>query len=162
MGDKEVLENIFLKLANSSFEPKGKKVIASTKSVINKIINNNFDFSPEADGVIAVDPTHKLVYNGNISSLLRLLYFLSNKYKNILLLSAPNSDLLGFVHKNFLWFNREANAEQTIELKTLSDEWGKIEGVYKKDAAKLLAHENNPQRKKKSILNIVYSEICSK
>lgn len=163
MENRKIIKNIFSKLSNHSFEVNDKKVLDASDTEIEETINNNFDFSAKPTSVAAKETSHKLLYNGDISALIRLLYFLSiKKLKNgSCLLNAPKDAIISFVHNNFLWHNKEENTDQTIEMKTLLDLWGKTKRVYNQDYDKLLADENNSKKKDKSVLNIISAELSS-
>jgi hypothetical protein len=161
MENRKIIKNIFSKLSNHSFEVNDKKVLDASDTEIDETINNNFDFSAKPTSVAAKETSHKLLYNGEISALIRLLYFLSiKKSKNgYCVLNAPPDAIISFVHNNFLWHNKEEITGQTIEMKTLLDLWSRTKRKYNQDYDELLADEKNSKKKGNSVLNILSAEI---
>ena len=161
-ADRQVLEQLFFKLINHRIDSTGLRIIDASPEKIRKLIDNNFEFSRETDASdIIKKEAQKLIYNGDIAALIRLLYYLSLKKSksNSSVMRAPDMDIHMFVHSNFLWFDKEEKRAKQIELKTLADTWSRTKKVYGKAPDKLMQDENNPHKKENSLILTLSREL---
>ncbi len=164
LGDKKILEQMFIKLSKHTFEESGKNVIEATDGQIKKLINSNFYFSAEAKSEPAIEPTERILYNGEVAALVRLFYILEKKKLDDgfeLLRHNPKSIWL-FIESNFKWYKKEENRVMLIEYKTIKDTWSKIERKKTKNLQRFLDNESKPKVIKNSLLNIVADTLTAR
>jgi len=159
IGDEKTIDQMFFELSKHTFKESGKKVIEANGYSIKEMIRNNFDFSEKPTNVPALDTTKRLLYNGEISALVRLFYVLDGKKSagGFGLVDSDTNSILNFIHCNFKWYDKDDNKVKQIAMRTLEHTWERTEKSYKSTSgySKLIDNESNPQKIKKSLIIIV-------
>ncbi|MBL0309220.1 MAG: hypothetical protein IPP77_05950 [Bacteroidetes bacterium] len=132
--DRKHLESIFGKLARQTLTEDGRLTLVAKPTEIQKLIERNFEFSDTKQKVNYPDKNSRLIYNGQMVSFLRLLFYLSEKKmkgKDKPAFSPPDSWIINFVCRNFMRYNKQG-VEEEIPVKSVKDEWLRIRRKFDK------------------------------